>query len=94
MHYPTFDELCTPDQDDLMNLSIDQYVIRVDKKEEETWIDDNCFCFNIIINDIKVSFWWTDAKYYAACLYCAVSEEAARKVYDLINDAVSSHKEK
>lgn len=79
-----FYKLSDSQHQELMSLTTDQLNIKI--KDLMTWTDDHEFCFNVIINEVELSMWWVDPKYYAACMYAHVDESAANKVIELIHD--------
>lgn len=83
-----FNNLTETQQQELVNLTTDQLLIKTE--DLLTWTDDSEFCFNVIINDIEVSFWWVDPKYYAACVYAQDNIKAADLVIDLIHNGYAS----
>lgn len=87
--YPMFGNLSESQHEELMSLTTDQLLMN--HKEMLTWHDDNCLCFNMEINDIKLSFWWIDAPYYAACVYAQDNIKAADMVIELIYDQYASY---
>ncbi len=96
IYYPDYSELTDSEADILKNINEDsELVIRFDDDPDAytTWHDDSELCFNIIINNVKVSFWWIMLEYFAACLYAGESKNALKKFMILIKDNVSSRQQ-
>lgn len=91
--YPMYSELSEESRETLRQITIEN--LNVEFKHEDgmrdTWTDDHCLCFNITINDIKLSIWWIDPEYFAACLYANESLKAAKKVMDILKDEESTY---
>ena len=93
--YPQIENLSEAERAILEDINIDNLDIKFNAEagQRGTWTDDNELCFNVIINNVKISFWWIDPEYFAACLYADASEEAARKVLVLIQDHLDGYAE-
>jgi len=87
-YYPTYDELSNSDRTILKEITMDSelFVIFDEDGYYSEWTDDNALCFNVSLNDVRVSFWWINGEYFAATLYAAELESARKKLLTLIND--------
>jgi len=51
-----------------------------DPDAEMVWIDDHELCFNLIINDIEVSFWWIVDDYFRAAIFASNPQSEEEKI--------------
>jgi len=85
--YRTLSELNEKDLKILNDLTLDN--LKIDSGNQMVWEDDSCF--NIIINGIKVSFWYVDPIVYADMMYANILEEAKVKTLNFIKDIIEQN---
>lgn len=87
-YYPMYNELSDEERAALQNVTLDNLDVKYgsDENMKTAWIDDHCICFNVIVNDIKISFWWFDPEHLAAFIYSKEVKSAAEKVIAILKD--------
>jgi len=80
MFYPQFDKLSEDDRKILLNISEVSNIIF----DTNIWEDDHQACFNMMIDNIKISFWCVNSDYMFPISRLQYTTDGLQKLKELI----------